>query len=336
MRISVFPKGDLDALSNDRSMTIFEWITKAAPLPADGLELYSGMFWQGDDDYLDAIGEALAAEGFEMPMLCTSPDFTHPDAAVRAAEFDRQVEMMRFTRHLGGPGSSTRVLSGQKHPGVSREQGVAYVVDAYNALLPIARELDITLGMENHYKDGSWAYVEFAQKGDVFREIVDAIDDRVHFGVQFDPSNAVTAGMDSADFLDEVIDRVVTMQASDRFLAPGASLDDLRQADGTIGYSPALQHGVIGKGLNDYPRIFRTLAAAGYDGWISIEDGVNGMGEMHESVLFLREARELYFGGSTAVRVENQERARAAAGLQSLARPQLGQDALATGREAAR
>jgi len=24
MRISVFPKGDLDALSNDRSMTIFE------------------------------------------------------------------------------------------------------------------------------------------------------------------------------------------------------------------------------------------------------------------------------------------------------------------------
>ena len=244
--------------------------------------------------------------------------------------------MMRITRHLGGPGASTRVLSGQKHPGVSREQGVEWVVDAYQRLLPVARELDITLGMENHYKDGSWAYVEFAQKGDVFREIVDAIDDRVHFGVQFDPSNAITAGMDSADFLDEVIDRVVTMQASDRFLAPGASLDDLRQADGTIGYSPALQHGVIGKGLNDYPRIFRTLAAAGYDGWVSIEDGVNGMEEMHESVLFLREARDLYFGGSTAVRVENQEKARAEAGLPSLARPQLGEDALAAGREAAR
>ena len=333
MRISVFPKGDLSALSDSRTMTVFEWISKAATLPADGLELYSGMFWQTDDAHLDAIGEALAAEGFEMPMLCTSPDFTHPDAAVRASEFDRQLEMMRVTRHLGGAGASTRVLSGQKHPGVSREQGVEWVVDAYQRLLPIARELDITLGMENHYKDGSWAYVEFAQKGDVFREIVDAIDDRVHFGVQFDPSNAVTAGMDSADFLDEVIDRVVTMQASDRFLAEGTTLDDLRQADGTIGYSPALQHGVIGKGLNDYPRIFRTLANAGYDGWISIEDGVNGMQEMHDSVLFLREARDLYFGGSTAVRVENQEKARAAAGLASLARPNLEDDALASGRK---
>jgi sugar phosphate isomerase/epimerase len=336
MRISVFPKGDLSALSDSRTMTVFEWIAKAAPLPADGLELYSGMFWQNDDDYLDAIGEALAAEGFEMPMLCTSPDFTHPDPAVRASEFDRQVEMMRFTRHLGGAGASTRVLSGQKHPGVPREQGVEWVVDAYLRLLPIAREMDITLGMENHYKDGSWAYVEFAQKGDVFREIVDAIEDRVHFGVQFDPSNAITAGMDSADFLDEVIDRVVTMQASDRFLAEGTTLDDLRQADCTIGYSPALQHGVIGKGMNDYPRIFRTLAAAGYDGWISIEDGVNGMGEMHESVLFLREARDLYFGGSTAVRVENQETARAAAGLASLARPNLADDSIAAGREVAR
>lgn len=336
MRISVFPKGDLDALTESRTMTVFEWIAKAASLPADGLELYSGMFWQSDDDYLDAIGEALAAEGFEMPMLCTSPDFTHPDPSVRSAEFDRQVEIMRFTRHLGGPGASARVLSGQSHPGLRREDGVAYVVDAFERLLPIARELDITLAMENHYKDGSWTHVEFAQKADVFLEIVGAIEDRVHFGVQYDPSNAIVAGEDSADFLERVLDRVVTMQASDRFLAPGTTVDDLRQADGTLGYSPALRHGVIGRGMNDYPRIFRALADAGYDGWISIEDGVNGMLEMHESVLFLREARELYFGGSTAVRVATQEAARAAAGLPSLARPPLGEDALAAGRTATR
>src|SRR5690606_20381468 len=190
-------------------------------------------------------------------------------------------------------------------------------------LLPLARELDVLLGLENHYKDGVWEYPEFAQRAEVFHEIVDAIDDRVHFAVQYDPSNAITAGEDSADFLDTVIDRVYTMQASDRSLAPGATLDDLRQADGTLGYSPALQHGVIGRGLNDYPRIFRTLAAAGYDGWISVEDGVNGWGEMRESVDFIRQARDLYFGGSTAVSVRTQEEARRAAGLPSLARPAL-------------
>lgn len=322
MRISVFPKGDLDALATHRTMTVFDWIEKAKPLPAEGLELYSGMFWQTDDAFVDRVGEHLAEAGFEMPMLCVSPDFTNPDASVRAADFDRQIEMMRITARLGGRGASTRVLSGQRHPEVSIEQGVEWVVDAFQRLLPIARELGITLAMENHYKDGSWSYPEFAQKSEVFLQIVDAIDDRASFGVQFDPSNAIVAGDDSADFLEKVIDRVVTMQASDRSLAPGASLDELRQSDGTLGYSPVLQHGVIGRGLNDYDRIFRILAGAGYDGWISIEDGVNGMGEMAESVDFLRQARDEYFGGSTAVRVETHEAALAAAGLPSIAQPE--------------
>lgn len=321
MRISLFPKGDLDALAVHRTMTVFDWIEKASALPADGLELYSGMFERTDTGYLDAIGEALALHGFEMPMLCASPDFTHPDASVRAAELDREIEMIRVTSHLGGRGASTRVLSGQRHPGVSDEQGIAWTVEAINQLLPIARELGITLAMENHYKDGAWTHPEFAQRSAVFLQIVRAIEDRTSFGVQYDPSNAIVAGDDSADFLDLVIDRVVTMQASDRSLAPGASLEDLRQSDGTLGYSPHLRHGVIGQGLNDYPRIFRTLADAGYDGWISIEDGVNGMEEMAASVDFLLEARERYFGGSTAVHVRTHEEALAAAGLPSIAQP---------------
>ena len=54
-----------------------------------------------------------------------------------------------------------------------------------------------------------------------------------------------------------VADRVVSMHASDRYLAEGATLEELRQADGTLGYSPNLRHGVTGKGLNDYDAIFR-------------------------------------------------------------------------------
>lgn len=323
MRISIFPKGDLDAIAVHRTMSVFDWIEKAKALPAEGLELYSGMFWETSRDFVDRVGDHLVAAGFEMPMLCASPDFTHPDPKRRSEEFEREVEMMRITARLGGPGASTRVLSGQRHPGVSREQGLDWVVEAIEGLLPLARELDITLAIENHYKDGTWKYPEFAQRTDVFLELISRIGDRAHFGVQYDPSNVIVAGDDSADFLDLVIDRVVTMQASDRSLAPGGSLDDLRQSDGTLGYSPLLQHGVIGRGLNDYPRIFRTLVTAGYDGWISIEDGVNGMGEMRESVKYLREARETYFDGSTAVRVETHEKARRDAGLVSLAQPNL-------------
>jgi sugar phosphate isomerase/epimerase len=85
------------------------------------------------------------------------------------------------------------------------------------------------------------------------------------------------------------------MHASDRYLVPGTSLAELRQSDGTLGYSPNLRHGVTGQGLNDYDQIFSILSAAGYDGWVSIEDGMNGMDEMKASVDFLKRMREKHF-----------------------------------------
>jgi len=319
MRISAFPKGELEAIVAGTT-PLLDWIERASSLPVEGLELYSGMFPDPNDDaFVDSVGEALAGHGLQMPMLCVSPDFTHPDPGVRAAEVEREAQLITLTRQLGGPGAATRVLSGQAHPGVSREQGVTWVVEAIEQLLPIARSHDITLAMENHYKDGFWQYPEFAQRRDVFLAIVDQIMDRAHFGVQYDPSNAIVAGDDSVDFLRAVIDRVVTMQASDRSLAPGASLTELQRSDGTIGYSPLLQHGVIGRGLNDYPAIFAILAEAGYDGWISIEDGVNGFEELRASADFLVAARDRWFHGSTDLRVPRHDAARLAAGYATIA-----------------
>ena len=52
---------------------------------------------------------------------------------------------------------------------------------------------------------------------------------------------------------------------------------------------------VIGKGLNDYDAIFSTLKAVGFDGWISIEDGVDGMDQMYESAKFLQEKLKKYW-----------------------------------------
>jgi sugar phosphate isomerase/epimerase len=148
--------------------------------------------------------------------------------------------------------------------------------------------------IENHYKDGYWKYPEFAQKMDVFIDLIDSIDSP-RFGVQYDPSNAIVAGDDPLELLDRVVDRVMTMHASDRYLAEGASLEELKQSDGTLGYSDKLRHGITGKGLNDYDAIFSKLKSAGFSGWISIEDGVNGMEEMKESIDFLKRMREKYF-----------------------------------------
>lgn len=295
MKISAFPKCYIDTISTDRTMTVFDWIEMSKMLGADGLEMYEGFFTSLDDDYIDSVGEAIRAAGYEMPMLCCSPNFTDPDPEERKKAIEREAQMIRITRRLGGPKAACRVLSGQRYPEVSREQGIAWVVEAINQLLPVARENDVILAMENHYKDGFWKYPEFAQKMDVFLEIVNSIEDHEYFGVQYDPSNAIVAGDDPVELLKKVVDRVVTMHASDRYLEEGATLEDLRAADGTIGYFDKLKHGVTGKGLNDYDQIFSILSKAGYKGWVSIEDGINGMDEMKESIDFLKQMRDKYF-----------------------------------------
>jgi sugar phosphate isomerase/epimerase len=295
LKLSAFPKCYLDEIAGHRTMSVFDWIEMARQLDADGLEMYDGFFTSLDDAYIDRVGAAIRAAGFAMPMLCCSPDFTNPDPDARRRAVEREAELIVVTRRLEGPRAVCRVLSGQRYPEVSREQGLAWVVACINEVLPVARVYDVVLGLENHYKDGFWNYPEFAQKQDVFLDLLAAIPERVHFGVQYDPSNAIVAGDDPIALLRAVADRVVSMHASDRYLAEGTTLDELRQTDGTLGYSPNLRHGVTGKGLNDYETIFRILAEHHYQGWVSIEDGMNGLDEMAASLAFLRSMSARYF-----------------------------------------
>ncbi len=284
MKLAAFPKCFMDQLVRDRTMTVFDWIEMAADLPIDGLELYDGFLASLEEAYLEKVRGALARRHLAMPMLCCSPDFTRPDAE-RRQEIARERRLIEVTAILGG--QSCRVLSGQRRPEVTRAQGVRWVVECIKELLPYAAENKVVLALENHYKDNYWQYPEFAQKRDVFLEIVNQIDSP-WFGVQYDPSNAVVAGEDPLELLESVKHRVVTMHASDRFLKPGHTLEELRRIEDSVGYAAILSHGVIGQGLNDYPRIFRLLREVGYQGWVSIEDGLNGLEEIRASAEFLR------------------------------------------------
>ena len=121
---------------------------------------------------------------------------------------------------------------------------------------------------------------------DVFIELVSRIS-APNFGVNYDPSNTILAGEDPLEMLENVKHRVVTMHASDRYLAEG-TLEDLRKEEDSVGYASRLRHGEIGKGMNDYDAILSTLSNVGFDGWISIEDGVDGIEQMRRSADFLR------------------------------------------------
>ena len=224
-------------------------------------------------------------------MLCCSPDFTHPDPKFRQQQIDLEKGWIDMTVELGG--RFCRVLSGQRRPEVSRADGLRYAAESIEACIPHAAASGVTLIIENHYKDNYWQYPEFAQKIDVFCDLVDRIHSP-HFGVNYDPSNTFLAGEDPLELLARVKNRVVTMHASDRYLAEG-TIEDLRREEDSVGYAKRLRHGEIGKGMNDYDAIFGTLAGVGFDGWISIEDGVDGIEELQRSAAFLRKKIAQYW-----------------------------------------
>jgi len=283
-KLAAFPKAYMVELCRTGTMSLDEWIDLASRLDIEGLEFYSGFLDLDDPGEWPRYRSRANSLGLEIPMLCCSPDFCNPDPAYRAREIEREKGWIELCAALGG--RFCRVLSGQRRPDVSREDGISMVADAIHECAEYAQERNVVLILENHYKDDFWTYPEFAQRADVFLDLVGRIHDE-NFGVNYDPSNAILAGDDPIDLLDGVLDRVVTMHASDRHLKSG-TLDDLRDEENVEGYAKRLHHGEIGQGLIDYDAVFSRLSRVGFDSWISIEDGVEGFDQMERSVAFLQ------------------------------------------------
>lgn len=290
-KLAAFPKAYIKELCDGR-MRLSEWIDIASELDIDGLEWYAGFHEMKDEKNWKTIRRAVEQKNLTVPMMCCSPDFTHPAADFREKEIDKQKRWIDMTHSLGG--SYCRVLSGQRRPELSTEEGLDFATEAIEACLSYAEERNITLILENHYKDDFWKYPEFAQKMDVFCKLVNRID-HTNFGVNYDPSNTYLAGEDPLELLRRVSERVVTMHASDRYLKEGTIEYLHREETGVTGYAKRLSHGEIGQGLNDYDQIFTELKRVGFNGWISIEDGVDGMDQLKRSVAFLRKKINEYW-----------------------------------------
>ena len=291
-KLAVFPKAYMDDLCVDGTMLVKDWLDIAGELDVDGVEWYSGFIENKDSSNWRVFRSMAEDRGLEIPMVCCSPDFTHPDPGFRAQQVLYEKNFINMSSELGA--KYCRVLSGQRRPEVSLEEGLNYASECIIECVQYAQERGIELVLENHYKDDFWEYPEFAQFIDVFCELVDRID-LPGFGVNYDPSNAYLAGDDPIELLKRISHRVITMHASDRYLIEG-TIDDLRNQElGSIGYAKMLKHGQIGEGLNDFDAIFSELRRVSFDGWISIEDGVDGVEQLKNSVEFLKNKISEYF-----------------------------------------
>ena len=140
-KLAVFPKAFMHALCEDGSMKLAEWIRLASKLDVDGLEWYAG-FLEMNDEKNWAMFRAMAEDkGKTIPMMCCSPDFTHPDKKFREQEIEKEKRWIDMAYTLGG--SYCRVLSGQRRPELSIEEGVQFAADCIEECLVYAEERNI-------------------------------------------------------------------------------------------------------------------------------------------------------------------------------------------------
>src|SRR3954451_11211443 len=133
--ISVFPKYQFDSLVS-RNDSFEQWIRDAKGLGGEGIEHYDGFFRSLAPVDVDPIGRLIETTDQRTSMICFSPDFTHPDPDERARQVDRQKAAIDLTVRLGA--RHCRTLSGQRYPGLSREDGIARTFEGIRRSLEYA------------------------------------------------------------------------------------------------------------------------------------------------------------------------------------------------------
>ena len=168
--LAAVPKLWMTELCKTGTRSLEEWFTVAVDLGLDGVEWYAGFLETLDPSSWAPTKRRADELGLAIPMMCCSPDFTHPDPEFRRAEVEKEKQWIDMAYALRC--RYCRVLSGQRRPEVSREDGIRFAAEGIEACLPYAQERGITLIIDNHYKDDFWQWPEFAQKMDVFCDLV--------------------------------------------------------------------------------------------------------------------------------------------------------------------
>ena len=267
MRFSAVPMIFFKPMVLDRTMQLEAWFPIAASLGLDGTEIHDRSLASFEPEYLEHIGQELTDHGLLVSQLVGAADLTHPDPDVRARELAMTKRNIDVAARLGA--TCVRATAGQAHPGVSRDQGVTWAATGLRAAVEYAGPRGIWVAYEDHYKDYFWERPDFSQRGEIFLEVIDRLQD-APLRINFDFGNPVMIGEDPLALLRQIVDRVVHVHCSDRF-------------------QDEYPHQVAGEGSVDFPGGFRILRDAGYDGWLSSEyNGTQGLDGLRRSLDYLR------------------------------------------------
>lgn len=250
MKLSCLPVSLFqDIVAGRRSLA--SWFALAADLGLDGADISVALLSSRQAQYMASVRRQVEATGLRLVMMTTYPDLTDPDPSERARQIVDVRANIEALGQLGG--LFLRVTAGQAHPGVGREEGIAWAVDGLTRCLPDAARAGVTLVYENHTKAGPWVYRDFSQPSDIFLEIVSRTEGS-GLMVNYDTANTLVAEGDPVAVLRAVRHRVASIHAA-----------DLRR--------PGVQEPVVlGTGVAPVQALFAEMISVGFDGWVCIEE----------------------------------------------------------------
>lgn len=267
MKLSCLPVSFFKDIIQGR-MSVFEWAQMAARNSLDAVDL-SILFLPGRTHAeAQALRQQVAEAGLGVTMLCTYPDFTHPNAAQRQVELDAAIHSIALARELGA--QVVRVTAGQAHPETSEAQGLEWAAEGLIQLAGQTRETGVTLLIENHAKPGAWQYTDFATAPLRFLQLANAV---TPYGIRinFDTGNATAFADEPLALLEQVLPYVETVHASDT-----AVRGELK---------PVL----LGTGITPFRKIFQRLERSGWNHWICIEEAsFRGEAGVADAAVFVR------------------------------------------------
>jgi sugar phosphate isomerase/epimerase len=251
-------------------MSVADWAQMGASLGLEAIDL-SILFVQDlSQAGLTKMRREIEAAGTRVLMVTSYPDFTHPDLTQRKKELINEQEVVYVASALGA--ELVRVTAGQAHPETRREEGIAWAVEGLSRLMEATKGSGITLVYENHAKPGAWQYTDFSQQPEIFLEIARQTAP-VGLGINFDTGNAAAFAKDPLELLEQVIERVISIHASDT------------RSHGK------LEHVLLGTGITPYRAIFGRLHQAGWDRWICMEEAsYQGRTGIEQAARFIRKS----------------------------------------------
>lgn len=234
---------------------IEECINMAAEMGFDGVEILHNQMPDESDATLMNLKRQAHSLGLALMGFSTHQGFLSPDRAVRQRNIDRTISQLQVAAKLGIP--TMRVNTGRwgttrsfdalmanqgiepTLDGYTEDDGFRWVIDAFEKIMPKAREYGVVMGLENHWGLGRTA------KG-VLR-IVEAISP---------PWVQIT--LDTGNFLENPYEQMEMMASSQ---APVTLVQAKTYFGGGRWYTLDI----------DYARVVSILRRNDYKGWISLE-----------------------------------------------------------------